>query len=251
MTKDKKLYLDLMKRILVNYIFQDGDIRGGPYNDELRYNGQDWPRQAHTMIGMRRLNNLQFCIEDVLERNIPGDFIECGVWRGGACIFMKAILQAYEKNDRIVWVADSFEGVPEPEKQVQDAPHYQADLGNTLYLQKVLKTSFEEVLANFANYGVFDENIKFLKGWFKDTLHKAPINSLAILRLDGDLYGSTWDCLTALYDKLVVGGYIIIDDYGGLLTCQNAVNDFRAQRKINEPILMIDHSGAFWKKEVA
>ena len=94
--------------------------------------------------------------------------------------------------------------------------------------------------ANFRAYRVLDDKVKFLKGWFKDTLPGAPIRSLAILRLDGDYYESTMDALTNLYDKLSVGGYVIIDDYGedSWTYCQKAVDDYRrdhGNRRADDP----------------
>ena len=66
----------------------------------------EWPLRVHTMIGLKRLKNIQFCVEDVIQKQIPGDIIETGVWRGGATIFMRAILKAYDVIDRNVWVAE-------------------------------------------------------------------------------------------------------------------------------------------------
>src|SRR5579864_2618383 len=101
------LYLDLMKRCLTNWVY--GESESPPFSPEARREGKDWPPFAHTMTGLKRLDNLQFCVEDVLAKNVPGDLIETGVWRGGATIFMQAILKAYGVRGRSVWVADSFE----------------------------------------------------------------------------------------------------------------------------------------------
>src|SRR5438105_3445116 len=108
------LYLDLMKSSLLNLIYEDPGYHG-PFNKEQRIDGKDWPTQAHTMIGLAGLNNIQWCLEDIMKNNIPGDCIETGVWRGGSVIFMRAIFKEYNCNDRIVWVADSFEGLPNPD----------------------------------------------------------------------------------------------------------------------------------------
>src|SRR5262249_28776794 len=150
-------------------------------------------------------------ITDVIQRKVPGDLIECGAWRGGATIFMRAVLQVYGVNDRNVWVADSFEGLPKP-----DEKNFPDDKGIDLWAYKDLAVSVDQVKANFQRYGLLDDHVKFLVGWFKDTLPKAPIDKLAILRVDGDLYESTWEALAALYPKLSVGGYTIVDDYGAI-----------------------------------
>lgn len=234
------LYLELLKKCLTDSIYGMGTIN-------------DWTTRGHTMIGMRRLNNLQACIEDVLRNGVPGDFMETGVWRGGACIFMRALLKAdYNSHDhfhaletRSVWVADSFQGLPPPNPE-----KYPADNRNRLYEIKELAVSLEEVTANFAKYDLLDEQVKFLPGWFRDTLPKAPIKQLAILRLDGDLYESTIDALTHLYPKVSKGGYVIVDDYGLIWGCRKAVDDYRAEHGITD-MRQVDpqdyREGVYWR----
>lgn len=263
----RSLYLDLFKKCLTFALWgaQDGSLKmfletpfqsvvnralgrtGERYTPqqslERRMEGRDWPRLAHTMIGMRRLENLQFCLEDVLRRNIPGDFIETGVWRGGAVIFMRGLLKSYGVTDRNVWVADSFQGLPEP-----DPEKYPADKGDFHSKFTALGVSLEEVQENFAKYGMLDDQVKFLKGWFKDTLPSAPIKKLAVVRLDGDLYESTMDGLNNLYPKLSVGGYLIVDDYGAVPACKRAVEDYRRAHNIEDPMSVIDWGGVYWQR---
>ena len=181
-------------------------------------------------------------METILSENIPGDFIETGVWRGGAVIFMRAILKAYGVTDRTVWVADSFEGLPPP-----SSGKYRADSDDGHHLHEELAVSLEEVRENFERYGMLDDQVQFLKGWFSDTLHNAPIQKLAVLRLDGDMYGSTMDALTALYDKVSAGGFIIVDDYA-LEGCHKAIGDFRTERGITDEIVSINAVSVFWRK---
>ncbi len=240
----QNLYLDLMKKCLINSIYQDPGCKEGegPYQKEIRENGLDWPHTAHTMIGLGRLNNLQFCVEEVLKNNIPGDLIETGVWRGGATIFMRAILKAYNNTEKKVWVADSFEGLPAPKPWL-----YPADTGIQLHAYKQLAISLERVKSNFERYDLLDNQVCFLKGWFCDTLPTAPIKQISVMRLDGDLYESTMDALINLYPKLSIGGYVIIDDYG-MESCRNAVLDFRKQFGITDEMHFVDHTGAFWKR---
>ena len=195
------------------------------------------------MIGLKRLDNLQYCVEHVLEERIPGDLIETGVWRGGASIFMRAVLKAYGDAVRRVWVADSFCGLPEP-----DAARYPADAGDRHHTAPQLAVSLAEVRANFSRYRLLDDQVRFLPGWFNDTLPNAPIERLAVMRLDGDMYGSTMEALTHLYPKLSIGGYVILDDYGAVPGCREATEDFRAQQGITEPMERIDWTGVFWKR---
>jgi O-methyltransferase len=203
---------------------------------------RNYTELSHTMIGMKRLDNIQRCMETVLRDDIPGDFIETGVWRGGATIFMRGVLAAYDVLDRSVWVADSFEGVP--------PPTHPEDAGFDLSRREfpVLAVSRRQVAELFERYDLLDRQVKFLEGWFKDTLAAAPINRLAILRLDGDLYESTMDALNPLYDKVERGGFIIVDDYGSCPPCARAINDFRAARGIAEAMVDIDDQSIYWRK---
>lgn len=207
-----------------------------------RIEGQISPVYADTMIGLKRLDNLQKCIETVIKENIEGDFIETGVWRGGACIFMRAILAVHGIENRKIFVADSFKGLPKP-----NTNEYLSDSEDKHYMNTYLSVSKKEVKNNFQKYGLLDKQVVFLEGWFKDTLPNAPINKLSILRLDGDMYGSTIESLNTLYPKLSKGGYCIIDDYA-LSGCKSAVNDFRLNHNIKSKIKKIDWTGIYWKK---
>lgn len=248
---DTNLYLDLMKKCLINSIYQD--IGNNTTNDyticyqkEVRERGLDWPSVAHTMIGLHRLNNLQFCVEDILKNNIPGDLIETGVWRGGASIFMRAILKAYGNTEKKVFVADSFEGMPVPNSKFYSANEYPALF--RLNKCKILSVGLAQVQYNFDRYGLLDDQVVFLKGWFCNTLPTAPIDKLAIMRLDGDFYESTMDALVNLYPKLSIGGYVIIDDYS-IPCCAKAVHDFRQKYNITDDLYYTtDHIAVFWKR---
>ena len=209
-----------------------------------KYEGKSWPKVGETMIGYKRLNNVEFCMNEILKNNIDGDVIETGVWRGGTCILMRAILKSQEITNRKVWVADSFEGLPCPNPVL-----YPEDLGDTLYTFNELIVSIDEVKNNFKKYNLLDEQVVFLKGWFKDTISSAPIEKLSILRLDGDMYESTIDVLFHLYPKLAIGGYCIIDDWGAIPACKKAVEDYRRVFSINDEIQVIDWTGIFWKKQ--
>jgi O-methyltransferase len=266
----ESLYLDLMKKVLTRTDFDQtytllhsriGRFRKvvnplalrflGLFDLELRrrvdrdvrVRGGDWPSEAETMIGLVRLTNLQECLVDVLENGVPGDVIETGVWRGGATIFMRAILKVRNVTDRLVWVADSFEGLPKP-----DASRYPADAGDVHWTNDTLAVSVDEVRANFTRYELLDEQVRFLVGWFRDTLPAAPIDQLSIIRLDGDMYESTIVAHESLYPRLSSGGYAIIDDYGAVPGCRKAVDDYRDRHEITDDIKEIDGSGVYWQK---
>ena len=166
--------------------------------------------------------------------------MECGVWRGGAAIMMRAVLAAHETTDRSVWLADSFAGLPTP-----DLEKYPIDAVWT-ESHGALAVSLADVVSNFRRFGLLDDSVRFLPGWFSETLPDAPIDQLAVLRLDGDLYESTIDALTHLYDRVAPGGFVIIDDYC-LTTCRRAVDDFRNARSIDADLHHVDWTGVWWR----
>ncbi len=244
----RTLYLDMVQRCIINTIYEDpnqGFWSPKVFDSQSRELGRDWPMKAHSMIGNRRLGNLREVTEFVIANQIPGDFIETGVWRGGACIMARAVFKAYGVTDRRVWVADSFCGLPAPNQK------FAADANDKHHTYPQLAISLEEVKSNFAKYDLLDDQVVFLKGWFSETLPRAPIKALAVLRLDGDMYESTMDGLTQLYSKVSPGGVIIVDDYGAVAACQQAVLEFRAKHKIEDPIYNIDGIGVFWQKSAA
>jgi O-methyltransferase len=197
---------------------------------------------SHTMIGRKRLENIEHCLDVIRTEGIPGDLIETGVWRGGATIFMRGYLAVYDLPERNVWVADSFEGLPKPSLAQDEGWDFSAAE------MPILAVSLDEVKENFRRYDLLDDRVRFLKGWFKDTLPAAPIGKLALARMDGDLYESTMDALNALYDRVVPGGFLLVDDYGDFEPCRRAVDEFRQRRGITVPLQRVDWSGSFWRK---
>ncbi|MEX0621302.1 MAG: TylF/MycF/NovP-related O-methyltransferase [Solirubrobacterales bacterium] len=219
------------------------DVRPDPERLEL---GVVWPfpNYGETMIGPRRMDNLEYCMRTVIEEKVPGDLIETGVWRGGACIFMRAILAAYGITDRTVFLADSFEGLPPPSP---DRP--EDNDGDDFHKMKDLCVDLESVKENFRKYGLLDDQVVFLKGWFSDTLPVAPMEKIAVLRLDGDMYDSTMVALENLHPKVSPGGFVIIDDYN-LEPCRAAVIDYRDHHGIKAEMVRIDEAGVFWRNAV-
>jgi O-methyltransferase len=271
------LYLDLLARALTRALYEDNDQivgldnhwhagrswklvaakqlgraldRAGlelvlrrPYDPDQRERGRDWPSRAESMGGLMRMANARMCIESVIADGVPGDIVETGVWRGGMAIFMRGVLKAHGVLDRNVWLADSFEGLPPP-----DTTRYPADAGWDFERFDFLSAGVHEVRRNFERYQLLDDQVKFVVGFFKDTLPVAPIERLAVLRLDGDLYESTIQALEPLYPKLSVGGYCIVDDYGRIDACARAIQDFRAAAGIADELVDIDGSGVYWRK---
>lgn len=238
--RNRDRYIDLLESVLTGTLTRDPSIdpwSNGTYEAAKRATGRDWPATALTMIGTQRMRQLRQACEEVLRAGIPGDFIETGVWRGGACIYMAAILEAWEATDRMVYAADSFQGLPRP--------IVQEDHGDPHHTYQQLIVPLNEVEDNFRRFGV-EARISPIKGWFDETL-PGPVKQLAILRLDGDMYGSTWAAITALYPLLSPGGICIVDDYflGG---CQKAIHDYRSREGITAEIMPIDGLGVWWRK---
>lgn len=274
---DASLYLDLLARSVLNEIYLDDELRivylraclagkesfdpavlhdirdlRRPEFDRLvasRKVGQFFDRNIHnsgynhSMMGRARLDSLRECLDLVRHENVPGDVIECGVWRGGGCVFMAGYLKAHGMTDRRVFVADSFEGLPRPSAPADAG----LDLSKDLYPE--LAVGLETVRETFAAYGLNGDNVQYLKGWFKDTLPALHGQRFALLRMDGDLYESTMDILTNLYDKVVTGGIVIVDDFGAVEACRLAVTTFFSGRGLAQPELnKIDWTGVWFRK---
>jgi len=213
------------------------------FNPVARQNGNDWPMFGFTMVGEKRLENIEECIANAIADGIAGDFVECGVWRGGSSIYARAVLDIYGATDRNIWLADSFEGMPARTSDDMADP----ELKGTTYLE----ASLEDVKKNFERFDLLDDRVKFIKGWFSETLSTAPIKAISILRLDGDYYSSTMDALTALYARVSAGGYVIIDDFNAFESCKAAVTEFFRQQGISPVLHQIDDNAVFWRRETA
>lgn len=244
---------------------------------------------------MRRLNNIQFLIEDIAKNDVPGDIIETGVLRGGSCIFMKACVRALgiEEGRRVI-ACDTFQPVPAKPtgllaaialpilRAVGSVPHpgfnravmtfldglpnparsfpvmenpSDATVQIGMFLMRSLGTlpdqagtSLAEVKDHFARYGLLDEGVQFLQGFFSDTLPTADIDQLSLIRLDGDTYESTITAIEPLYHKLSPGGYVIVDDYHGFDECRRAIDEYRAKHGVTEPLVRIDNLAVYWQK---
>jgi Macrocin-O-methyltransferase (TylF)/Coenzyme PQQ synthesis protein D (PqqD) len=277
----RRQYLELLKRALVNLIYVEHEMRmeqldtqglsGERLDDQrllrdIRYRyperyakrlenklvGASWFRKtppysqtAHTLIGLKRLDNLEYCARRVFADGVPGDFLEAGVCQGGASILLRALQVAFDEGGRTTWVADSFQGVPPPTSE----PDRDLDLDLSEPNAPWMAISLEAVQDNFRTYNMLDDGVRFLPGWFSDTLPEAPIERLAILRLDGDLYESTRDVLDNLYDKVSPGGFVVVDDYAAYPPCRQAVEEFRAERGITARLRRIDWDGMYWQRD--
>lgn len=241
-------YLNLVKRALMGYFDGDMDHLDVGRREDGNYSSGELSANVFTMIGRKRLDSLQHQVGIVLKENVPGDLIECGVWRGGAAIFMKAMLKAYNDTERTVWVADSFEGLHPP--NYDKYPDEQRNPRVPLWEQSHLRIPLEVVQDNFARFELLDSRVRFLRGWVEDTLPTAPIYRLAYLRIDVDMYEPTMACLENLYPRLSVGGFCDLDDYPIMQPVVKAVDDYRNRMGIRDKINILQgYTGAYWQKE--
>jgi len=244
-------YLDLLKLALCDLTgtatMSVGAIPGvGVVSSELRdeqrglrWAGIDWPLHGVSMVGMPRLTDLQSCIETVTRDDVPGDLIEAGAWRGGASILMRATLDSLGCTDRTVMVADSFQGFPELDAAESDGVDYTYEF---------FSVPLDEVKGNFARFG-YERGVEFVAGFFEHTLPRLTNRTWALVRLDGDSYSATQVGLRSLYPSLSPGGYIVIDDYSVVEGCRRAVDEFRSEHGITEPIEEVDWMCVRWRRE--
>ena len=251
----RNLYLKTMIVTLTGYAFKDDpykrgiggrkEVDIGGFNDKKRRQGKDFPTVGFTMIGTEGLENIRDLLQKVFTQKIEGGFLEAGVWRGGASIFAKAMVEAYGQTSRHVWVCDSFQGLP---KATQDKD------SDTWSKIKLLTISKEIVIHNFEEFFLLDNQVHFVEGYFVYSLpclRNEFVNNrqkLAVLRADGDMYESTMDILYNLYEFVSIGGFIIIDDYT-IPECQMAVDEFRKKFGILEPIVKITEMKRYWRVE--
>jgi len=225
---------------------QDGetillDTQGSGSTPSIDGNLRNYSEFSYTLVGRKRLDHLQKCIENILDNGVPGDFLEAGVWRGGCCILMSAVLAARNCRDRTVWLADSFAGLP-PSERAEDL-NYSMDSSRL----PVLAVTVEEVRENFRRFDLLDDTIRFLPGWFDESLSGSKTGPLSLLRVDCDLYSSTKTVLEELYSRVSPGGWVIIDDYGILPPCKQAVDEFRGRNDISVPLEPIDEHAVCWR----
>lgn len=182
-------------------------------------------------MGRVRLDHLERCLDGVRRENVAGDFIECGTGRGGGAIFMRGYLEAHEIPGRTVWVADPFMDRPDPDAEPL------LDVSRDV---NVLREAYDR-------FNLLDDRVHLLEGPYNETLRDAPIEQIAIIRIGGGLAAKTGATLNRLYDRLSVGGFVLVDDYASP-PCHEAVDTFRARHCIVDPIERIDGAGVFWRK---
>jgi hypothetical protein len=241
----RDLYLDLLIKNISNLVY--GTLPSDPWNDGLfrpdAKPGRNRESPTHSMVGVLRLQNVRELAQRAIDEGIAGDFIETGIWRGGCCILMRGVLAANLVADRKVYVADSFVGLPPPNPTL-----FPRDADSGWHTMPGLVVSLDEVRGNFKRYDLLDDHVVFVKGFFSETLPKLDAGPFALIRLDGDMYESTYVALQSLYPKVSTRGFVIIDDYGAIAQCRRAVEDYRSKNGIGDAIHQIDFTGIWWQK---
>jgi len=197
--------------------------------------------QALTMTSAERLFGLHQAIRYLHAAEIPGDVVECGVWRGGSSMMAALTLMALDVT-RPLWLYDTFEGMTAPsehDKPFQGTP----DAAEAEYRRSLewADASLQDVQANMANTGYPTELVRYVRGDIAQTLPAEMPDSVALLRLDTDWYASTRHELEHLWPRLSPGGVLIIDDYGHWEGARKAVDEFFA----DTPVLLarLDYTG--------
>lgn len=206
-----------------------------------------------TMTSHERLIALSRAVDYIVEQDIPGDIVECGVWRGGSMMLAAQRLMQHKSQSRNLFLFDTFEGMTEPTNSDKDhSGESAADL-----LRKDNKeneagiwciANLSDVEKNVLSTGYDRSKIHFIKGRIELTLPFKQINKIAILRLDTDWYESTRHELNTLYDNVAPGGVIIIDDYGHWDGCKKAVDEFIKSRELKVYLHRIDYTGRIFVK---
>jgi hypothetical protein len=249
------------------WIYQDDARLGGdPMNAGLSPGSNGW--KGHTMIGTLRLDALQTIMEHLSNTGVAGDVIECGAWKGGAPIFMKGIVNALGEGQlKRVIVADSFQGFAAGQGTKGK------DSDGWAKMDFKVAGGAEAVNATFERYGLLDDGVVLLPGFFNDTLpgfsrtgraalpadatpeelaaaaRRPPHRfQLSLIRMDSDLYQSTMDVLTHLYPHMSKGGVVVQNNWQYTAARAATVEFRRMQGLTNEkhPMHLIDMGSAYW-----
>jgi len=203
-------------------------------------------REVHplTMTSPERGYGLYQAVKYLEAAGLEGDFVECGVWKGGSCLLMMRTLELLGRR-RGIWLYDTFTGMPEPGEE--DIVAWNGTPVRDKWESDALDSwavGLEQVKENLAGVDYPQELLRFIPGDVAETLHQSAPRKIALLRLDTDWYASTKVELELLYPRLVAGGVLIIDDYGHFEGARQAVDEYFA-REDTAPVLFnrLDYTG--------
>ena len=211
-----------------------------------------WDVLPYTFVGIGGLEVTYHAARRVNAERRPGAFVELGVARGGCAALLAK--QAFADPDlrRSMWLFDSFEGLPDPTADDLDPARGSGtgDHVTPLARGSCLGTIEDVQWLLFERFKLPRERVTLVKGWFQDTLpvHAKRIGPIALLRIDGDWYESTKVCLDHLYDEVVVGGAVIVDDYESCFGCAKAVDEFLGRRQIVVDLHLDGRGGCYFVK---
>lgn len=240
---NRDAYVDLIKRSITNYEYLGGEASFENFRCVTHYDliESRWKidplARPLSLLTKKQLDLVEHAVLDVEKRGVPGDLIEAGIWRGGVIVLMRALLSAYGIEGRKVYAADSFAGIPKNARALNDPVDQWRDRW---------VASLDEVRQNIDRFGLLDDRIEFVPGFFADTLKGLAGQKFAVMRLDSDSYDSVEESLVYLYPLLSSGGVIIIDDWH-LVGCKAAVINYRTRHNVTEPITEYEKN-AYWVK---
>jgi hypothetical protein len=240
----ERRYLDLLKKVANNYVYlgADGEERAYCGDASPRYDDFKWqlPTECvpHSVLTRDQFDLLERLILLLDAEGVPGALMEAGVWRGGAVAFMAAMNEVLMLRREII-AADSFQGIPKSER-IEGDP---VDLWQDRWA-----AGLQDVRGSIARYGIDTAGIRFVEGFFKDSLPQLQVDAIALLRLDADSYESTMHILENLYSKVSAGGVILVDDCH-LPGCVAALLEFRKSRAITSPMHEAGKN-VYWVKSV-
>jgi O-methyltransferase/8-demethyl-8-(2,3-dimethoxy-alpha-L-rhamnosyl)tetracenomycin-C 4'-O-methyltransferase len=241
---NRDAYIDLIKRAITNYVYLGGETPQDAFRCVSHYDLEqsrwkiDQLSRPTTLLTKSQLDLIEKAVLAVEAKGVPGDFLEAGIWRGGAIVLMRALLKAYNISGRKVFAADSFAGIPTNTRAINDP----VDLWSDRWV-----ASLDEVRQAISRFGLLDDKIKFVVGYFEDSLQSLEGKRFSVVRLDSDSYDSVETSLEYLYPLLSQGGFLIVDDWH-LPGCRMAVMDYRSQLGIRDEVHEWD-GNAYWVKQ--
>ncbi len=200
-----------------------------------------------TMTSIERLYSIFKSVEYVVKNNIEGDFVECGVWKGGSAMMLAYSLLNFKSADKKIYLYDTFEGMTEPTENDVNINNVNAKQIYTSKLSKKgesnwVRSEIDEVKQNLYSTCYPKGNIFFIKGKVEETIPKTIPSKIAILRLDTDWYESTLHELKHLYPLLVTRGVLVIDDYGHWLGCKKAIDEYFSLNSVQMLLNRVDYT---------